>query len=388
MKRYKYQLVKDTITQKDLFQLSDWIKLNNRLTKGELNDSFEKKWASWNRSNHAVFLNSGSSANLAMFYAEKCIRKKDNIKVIAPAISWVTTISPAIQLGMEIHLCDSDKNTLGVSIDHLEKLFIKHTPDILIIVHVLGHLNDMENILYLCDKYGVTLFEDCCEAPGTEKNGIKVGNYGKAGSFSFYYGHHISTIEGGMVVTNDKQFSEVLKSLRSHGWSRDQLPETKLRLSNEYNISDFKDLYTFYYPGFNLRSTDLNAFIGLKQMDRIDSNVKRRFEIYSRYKNNLESYTWIQTCNADIISNFALGLIVKDIDTVIRRLNNELIEIRPLICGSIGEQPFWINHYGKQIFTNATKVHKNGLYLPAHHNLSNDDVDHISEVVISLLTTD
>ena len=124
MNTYKYQLVKDTITKEDLFQLSDWIKLGYRLTKGELNDSFEKKWASWNGSNHAVFLNSGSSANLAMFYAEKCIRKKDNIKVIAPAISWVTTISPAIQLGMEIHLCDSDKNTLGVSIDHLEKLFI------------------------------------------------------------------------------------------------------------------------------------------------------------------------------------------------------------------------------------------------------------------------
>jgi CDP-4-dehydro-6-deoxyglucose reductase, E1 len=385
MTNFKIKLAQDTITKIDLLHLSEWIKSGERLTKGPLTDCFENAWGKWNGSNHSIFVNSGSSANLAMYYAEQCCRDKKNLKIIVPAVSWSTTVSPAIQLGMDVYLCDSDEKTLGVSVCHLEKLFIKYNPDILVIVHVLGHINDMEKILELCDKYGVTLFEDCCEGPGTEKGGIKIGNYGKAASFSFYYGHHISTIEGGMIVTKDHEFSEIIKSIRSHGWSRDLLPKTKKKLANNYNISPFRELYTFYYPGFNLRSTDLNAFIGLRQLERIDSVVKRRFSVFSRYKENLSHHTWIQSCNAEIISNFGLGLIVDDIDKMVNGLKKESIEIRPLVCGSIGEQPFWIKYKNKQILQNATKVHTNGLYLPAHHNLTDNDVDYISDIVIGLL---
>lgn len=385
MTNFKIKLAQDTITKIDLLHLSEWIKSGERLTKGPLTDCFENAWGKWNGSKHSIFVNSGSSANLAMYYAEQCYRDKKNLKIIVPAVSWSTTVSPAIQLGMDVYLCDSDEKTLGVSVCHLEKLFIKYNPDILVIVHVLGHINDMEKILELCDKYGVTLFEDCCEGPGTEKGGIKIGNYGKAASFSFYYGHHISTIEGGMIVTKDHEFSEIIKSIRSHGWSRDLLPKTKKKLANNYNISPFRELYTFYYPGFNLRSTDLNAFIGLRQLERIDSVVKRRFSVFSRYKENLSHHTWIQSCNAEIISNFGLGLIVDDIDKMVNGLKKESIEIRPLVCGSIGEQPFWIKYKNKQILQNATKVHTNGLYLPAHHNLTDNDVDYISDIVIGLL---
>ena len=107
--------------------------------------------------------------------------------------------------------------------------------------------------------------------------------------------------------------------------------------------------------------------------------------IYKRYKNNLEKYTWIQNCDADIISNFALGLVIDDINLFIKSLKNSGIDSRPLICGSIGEQPFWIKKYGKKILKNASKVHENGLYLPAHHNLSNDDIDYISNIIIKIL---
>ena len=382
---FKYSLVKNTIDSNDLIELSKWVTSDQRLTKGALNDSFEIAWSRWNGSKHSIFVNSGSSANLAMFYAEQCIRDKKNLKIIVPAVSWSTTVSPAIQLGMDVYLCDSDETSLGVSINHLEQLFVKHNPDILVIVHVLGHLNDMENILYLCDKFEVTLFEDCCEGPGTEKDGIKIGNFGKAASFSFYYGHHISTIEGGMIVTKDQEFSEVIKSIRSHGWSRDLLPETQKRLAKNYDINSFRDLYTFYYPGFNLRSTDLNAFIGLRQLERIDNVVNSRFSVYKWYKEKLYNRTWIQSCNADIISNFGLGLIVENIDEMVDGLLKKSIEIRPLVCGSIGEQPFWIKYKDKQILPNATKIHKNGLYLPAHHNLTKDDVNYISDIILNLL---
>ena len=385
MVKKKYQLIEDTINAEDRASIAEWIINNDHLTKGPLTEKFERQWSKWNNINNSVFVNSGSSANLLMMYAEKYLRGHKNLKVIVPAVSWSTTVAPAMQLDMEIYLCDCDSNSLGLSIEHLERLFVKHRPDILILVHVLGHINDMDSILFLCEKYGVTLFEDCCEAVGTEKNNKKVGSFGKAGSFSLYYGHHISTIEGGMIISNDDEFVKVLKSIRSHGWARDLEIETQKAFSNEFGINSFRESFTFYYPGFNLRSTDLNAFIGLQQMKKIDYVVKRRFEIYKRYKNALEKYTWIQNCDADIISNFGLGLLIDNINSFVRGLKKEGIDSRPLICGSIGQQPFWIKKYGKQILENASKIHDKGLYIPAHHNLSNDDIEHISNTIIKLL---
>ncbi len=381
----KYQLIENTINAEDRASVAEWIINNDHLTKGSLTEKFEREWSKWNNSKKSVFVNSGSSANLLMMYAEQCLRGDSNLKVIVPAVSWSTTVAPALQLGMETYLCDCDPNTLGLSVEHLEILFNKHRPDILILVHVLGHINEMESILFLCEKYGVTLFEDCCEAVGTEKNNKKVGSFGKAGSFSFYYGHHMSTIEGGMVISSDDEFVTVLKSIRSHGWARDLDIENQQALRKEYKINSFRELYTFYYPGFNLRSTDLNAFIGLQQMKKIDNVVKRRFEIYKRYKSTLEKYTWIQNCEADVISNFGLGLMIDNINQFVKSLKKKHIDSRPLICGSIGEQPFWIKKYGKQILENASKVHAKGLYLPAHHNLSNDDIDYICNTVIKIL---
>ncbi len=385
MVKKEYQLIEDTINAEDRASIAEWIINNDYLTKGPLTEKFERQWSKWNNINNSVFVNSGSSANLLMMYAEKYLRGDKNLKVIVPAVSWSTTVAPAMQLDMEIYLCDCDSNSLGLSIEHLERLFVKHRPDILILVHVLGHINDMDSILFLCEKYGVTLFEDCCEAVGTEKNNKKVGSFGKAGSFSLYYGHHISTIEGGMIISNDDEFVKILKSIRSHGWARDLDIETQKAFSNEFGINSFRESFTFYYPGFNLRSTDLNAFIGLQQMKKIDYVVKRRFEIYKRYKNALEKYTWIQNCDADIISNFGLGLLIDNINSFVRGLEKEGIDSRPLICGSIGQQPFWIKKYGKQILENASKVHDKGLYIPAHHNLSNDDIEHISNTIIKLL---
>ena len=385
MVKKEYKLIEDTINAEDRASIAEWIINNDHLTKGPLTEKFERQWSKWNNINNSVFVNSGSSANLLMMYAEKYLRGDKNLKVIVPAVSWSTTVAPAMQLDMEIYLCDCDSNSLGLSIEHLERLFVKHRPDILILVHVLGHINDMDSILFLCEKYGVTLFEDCCEAVGTEKNNKKVGSFGKAGSFSLYYGHHISTIEGGMIISNDDEFVKILKSIRSHGWARDLDTKTQKAFSNEFGINSFRESFTFYYPGFNLRSTDLNAFIGLQQMKKIDYVVKRRFEIYKRYKNALEKYTWIQNCDADIISNFGLGLLIDNINSFVRGLEKEGIDSRPLICGSIGQQPFWIKKYGKQILENASKIHDKGLYIPAHHNLSNDDIEHISNTIIKLL---
>ena len=211
--KFKYPLVKDTIKNLEIDNLRDWLGTYPQLTKGDLTLKFEQKWSLWNGSDYSIFVNSGSSANLLMFYAFKCMTQKTEIKVVAPAVSWVTTVSPIIQLGMQPILCDCDEKSLGVDLNHLEKIFSEDNPDILIIVHVLGHQNNMKRIIELCERYKVVLFEDSCEAPGTEQNNKKVGTYGLASSFSFYYGHHMSTIEGGMVVTNDNEFLNIMRSI-------------------------------------------------------------------------------------------------------------------------------------------------------------------------------
>ena len=257
------KLVKDTISLENINSLIDWLRTNPQLTKGKLTKEFEKKWSDWLGVKYSVFMNSGSSANLAMFYSLILSKKLKNKKIIVPAVSWVTTVSPVIQLGLEPIMCDCDTNNLGLDIDHLKKIIKKEKPSCLILVHVLGIPNNMTEIIELCKKHDIIILEDTCESVGSKFQEKKLGSFGLMSSFSFYYGHHMSTIEGGMVSTNDDEFYEILLSIRSHGWDRD-LPETKkILLRKKYKVDDFKALYTFYNPGFNLRSTDLQAFLGI-----------------------------------------------------------------------------------------------------------------------------
>jgi CDP-6-deoxy-D-xylo-4-hexulose-3-dehydrase len=220
----KIPLVKDTITEDNINTLIEWLKTNPRLTKGELTPKFEKEWSDWMGVKYSVFLNSGSSANLAMIYSLILSNKLKNKKIIVPAVSWVTTVTPAIQLGLEPIMCDCDKDDLGLDIDHLKLLIEKHDPSCIILVHVLGIPNKMDEIQKLCDENNIILLEDTCESVGSMYKGKKLGTLGSMSSFSFYYGHHMSTIEGGMVCTDDEELYTILLSIRSHGWDRD-LPE-------------------------------------------------------------------------------------------------------------------------------------------------------------------
>ena len=247
----KISLAEDTISTSELDSLCEWIKEGNRLTKGDRTLEFENKFKEYMGTKYAIYVNSGSSANLMMIYGLKEAGHLRNNKVIAPAVSWVTTVSPLMQLGFDVSLCDCDKNDLGLDLKHFETLCEKERPAFAILVHVLGHANKIEQIQAICKKYDVILIEDACEALGSELSGKKLGNLSTAGSFSFYYGHHISTIEGGMVVTNDTHLYNVMVSLRSHGWSRDLPTEERLKLTTENNIDEFRNLYTFYYKNSN-----------------------------------------------------------------------------------------------------------------------------------------
>src|SRR5262249_37194853 len=156
-------------------------------------------------------------------------------------------------------------------LDHLESLLEKHEPGAVTIVHVLGCPNDMDRLLALKAKFGFTLLEDCCASHGSTWKGKKVGTFGEISTFSFFYGHHMSTIEGGMVSTSDPDLKDMLLLLRSHGWCKDVPPETEKRLAAKYGPPEFNRIFTFYVPGYNLRSSDLNAKIGLMQLERLDA---------------------------------------------------------------------------------------------------------------------
>ena len=212
MRRIK--LVEDTVSQEDLSKLSSWLETGPRLTKSSLTSEFEENWSKWLGCKHSVFVNSGSSANLGIIYGLIVTNKLKNKKIVYPCLSWVTTVSPAIQLGLEPILCDTDKETLGLDLLHLEIIFREQQPSALMLVHALGFPNQLEKIIRLCEKYDVVLLEDSCETVGSTYNGIKTGNFGFASSFSTYFGHHFSTIEGGLICTNDTDFYNVLKSIR------------------------------------------------------------------------------------------------------------------------------------------------------------------------------
>jgi CDP-6-deoxy-D-xylo-4-hexulose-3-dehydrase len=376
------KLVKDTIDFDDISKLIDWLKTNPRLTKGDLTLEFEKKWSKWLGVKYSVFVNSGSSANLAAIYSLILSKKMKNNKIIVPAVSWVTTVTPAIQLGLTPIMCDCDKDNLGLDINHLKQLIKDESPSAIILVHVLGYPNHMNDIIELCKENDIILIEDTCESIGSEYNNKKLGTFGDLSTFSFYFGHHMSTIEGGMVSTDDEDLYHILLSIRSHGWDRDLPTKKQEDLREKYKINNFRALYTFYYPGFNLRATDLQAFIGLNQMEKLDMIVKNRNKNYLKYKKEIKNDFWpISEPEGSYVSNFSYPIITKNIDKLINELSNNNIECRPLICGSINEHPFWYERYGKQELNNSKIVHEYGLYIPNNHQMTEDEINKVIKIV-------
>ena len=221
----KYHLAENIIEKSDVEALISWLKTNPRLTKNSLTVEFEKRWAKWVGTKYAVFCNSGSSANLLMAYSLLESGRLENNKVIVPSVGWVTTIAPFMQFGFEPIMCGADKLTFGLDLKQLEELFKKHHPAVVMIVQVLGVPGDMDKLLSLKRKYNFLLLEDACAALGAEYGKKKLGSFGDMSSFSFYFGHQLSTIEGGMINTDDEDFYHLLLMLRSHGWGKD-LPKS------------------------------------------------------------------------------------------------------------------------------------------------------------------
>lgn len=384
-------LINDTINQEDLNELAEWLRTGPRLTKGNLTLEFEREFAKWLGTKYAVFVNSGSSANLIMLYAliAKGIIDPNNTaknKVVVPALSWATDLAPVIQFNLEPILCDCNLDNLSVDLDQLELIFKQQRPAALMLVSILGLSPNMDKILELCKEYDVALLEDNCESLGTSYRGKLLGNFGVMSTTSFYFGHHMSTIEGGMIFTNDTGLYNILLSLRSHGWTRDWSPEDRANIEAENGITGINSLYTFYYPGFNVRATDLQAFLGLKQLKKLDEIIRKRKVNFEFYMAHLNDAHWKPTViEGSYTSNFAFPIVSSKKDELIKALQANEIETRPLVSGSMTKQPMYLNRYiQKYPCYNAEYLHEHGLYLPNHPALSEADIIKVCGVVNSL----
>ena len=382
----RIDLIQDTIDNQDIDNLIEWLKSYPRLTKGSKTIEFENKWSQWLGTKYSVFVNSGSSANLLMLYALKVLNRMKNNKVCVPTLCWATDLAPVLQFDMQPLLIDCNLENLSVDLNHLEEVFKTEQPSVLLLVSVLGLSPNMDLIVELCEKYDVILLEDNCESQGTKFKGTKLGNFGLMSSFSTYFGHTMSTIEGGVISTNDEEVYNTLLQLRSHGWDRDLSLEKQQELRQEWNVNDFSALYTFYIPGFNLRSTDLQAQIGIRQLDKVDGMINNRYENFLYYKSKLEGKTWFpKTFDDSYISNFAIPFITKTIENkeiLIKELDENNIACRPLISGSMGTQPFYKKLYGENKLPNCSIIDERGIYVPNHDKMTKEDIDRVCHILI------
>lgn len=380
----KIGLISDTINKDDINALCQWLQQEEtpQLTKGRLTVELEGQWAQEIGTKYSVFVNSGSSAIFLALMALKETIPDRPLRVVVPALSWATDLSSPLILGCDVKLCDCNREDLSCELSNLEYIFSTWHPHCLISVSPLGLIPNMEELTNLCDLYGVLLIEDNCESMGSRIGERMLGSYGEMSLFSMYYGHHLSSIEGGFVNTNDSALYNLLLAQRSHGWSRDMEIEERNSLRNQWKGDAFSELYTFFFEGMNLRSTDLQAFIGLRMLERLEEYSLIRninFFLYNMAIKNNELMP--RERMGEFVSNFAYPMLHKRRKEIVADLIRNGVETRPLIAGSMGKQPLWIKKYGKQSYPNADYIHEFGFYLPNHQNLEEEDVDYIADII-------
>jgi CDP-6-deoxy-D-xylo-4-hexulose-3-dehydrase len=379
------KLVSDTISKNDIEKLVTWMSQDDipQLTKGPLTIKFQNDFSNFlGEDLRSCFINSGSSAILLSLLALKI---KNNIKkVVVPSVSWATDLSSPMVLGLETILCDCNLQDLSLDLDKLEKIFEEESPEVCILVSVLGLVPDMKRIMSLCKKYNVILLEDVCESLGSKYKGDYLGTFGLMSFFSFYYGHHISTIEGGMITTEDKNMHDILVSIRNHGWDRDWSEDLKKEYREKYGIDSFSSMYAFYFPGLNLRSTDLQAFLGINQIEKIEPFSSVRNRNFLKYSELIkENYLNVNQRDGDFVSNFAYPVVHSERASIIAKIKEHNIEVRPLIAGSMAKQPFATGVNKKYGTGNSDIIHEKGFYLPNHQDLSLEQVEFIASLVNS-----
>jgi CDP-4-dehydro-6-deoxyglucose reductase, E1 len=382
------KLIKKTFFKEDDTQkkLAEFVQNAKFLSMNKECASFEDNFSKWQGRKYSIFFNSGSSANLALLQSLLnlgSLKKGDAVGF--SSLTWATNVMPIIQLGLKPVAIDSNLETLNVS---LEKL--KESSDIkcFFITNALGFSDDLDAIRDYCNENSILFLEDNCESLGSRCGGVLLGNFGMASTFSFFVGHHMSTIEGGMVCTDDKELHDMLKMVRSHGWDRHLDKEKKDKLHAENIIDNFYAPYTFYDLAFNLRPTEISGFLGNIQLQYLDEIISKRRDNYNFFVEILKGNDDVIQSNLDhmdFVSSFAIPLIFKDKEKFERYKNKFLesgIEIRPIIAGNINKQPFYKKYVKDQTECPACDfIHENGFYFGNNPDLTQEELNYISELL-------
>ena len=381
----RYDLAVDTISKADLGELIRWLRQYPRLTMADETVRFEKAWAKWLGVKYSVMCNSGASANLLMYAALNAGGRSGNRRVVVPATGWPTDIAPAIQFGWKPVMCESDPRTFGLDPDSLERIVKREHPSTVVAVHVLGVPADMTSILALKRKYGFALLEDACASHGSRHQGRMVGTFGDISVFSFYYGHHMSTIEGGMLCTNDRELYHSILMLRSHGWLKDLPKNESRRIMRTYHKDPFHAPFTFKHPGFNLRPTDISARMGQIQLQKLDETIMIRAENHLSYQKALRGVVgFAPGLPGDLISSISFCAVARSPDErkrIVRTLNRQLIETRIFTAGNLGRHPFWTDRYRNFSAPTADRLYAGGFFLPNNQSLGEKEINFICNVV-------
>jgi CDP-6-deoxy-D-xylo-4-hexulose-3-dehydrase len=367
-------------------KLADFIMQAKQLSMGEECRAYEKAFAAKQGRKHAIFVSSGSAANLGLLQALLNTGKlKRGARVGFSALTWATNVMPIMQLGMTPVAIDCELDTLNTSPATLAAV---GKLDALFLTNVLGLCDDLPGIAAYCQEHGIRLLEDNCESLGSSISGKQLGNYGFASTFSSFVGHHVSTVEGGMVCTDDDDFADAVTMVRAHGWDRNLSTEKQAKLRKQHGVKDFFALYTFYDLAYNLRPTEIQGFLGKLQIAYWDTIVNRRAENFAKFQEaatqNPNIYTH-KTSHMDKVSNFAMPVVYKSESAFMKAQKtfaDAQVEIRPIIAGSITEQPFYRKYVpNPEPCPNATLVHNQGLYFPNNPELTENEVTQLCNIL-------
>ncbi len=346
-------------------------------TMGSNVKAFESDFARYIGSQYCVMVNSGSSANLlmiaALFYTKNSsLKLKRGDEVIVPAVSWSTTYYPLYQYGLKIKFVDIDLQTLNYDLDQLEQAVTDKTR-VIMAVNLLGNPNDFSRIDQIIGGRNIILVEDNCESMGASYQGKKAGTFGIMGTFSSFFSHHISTMEGGLIVTQDEEIYQILLSLRAHGWTRN-LPKQNL-VCAEKSDDSFEESYRFVLPGFNVRPLEMSGAIGVEQVKRLPEMImQRRLNGALLQKQMTEHPDIIIQAEMGDSSWFGFSLVVRPGSNLtrkdlIKKLNDLGFECRPIVTGNFAKNEV-VKYFDSEVhgsLKNAEHIDRNGLFIGNHH---------------------
>tara|TARA_Y100001937_G_scaffold89505_1_gene121083 strand:+ start:14562 stop:15752 length:1191 start_codon:yes stop_codon:yes gene_type:complete len=390
---FKWPLINDNITQGDKKVLSEFILNSNRFTNGPKVQEFEKAWSEWLGVKHTVMVGSGAAANYITTAIVREIKGQQG-EIIVPPIGWVSDVSSVINTGFTPVFVDVDMNTMAISYENIKAAINENTKAI-VMVHALGFNGLNNKIIELAKKHDLILIEDCCEAHGADYKGVKVGAMSDMSCFSFYFGHHMTTIEGGTVCTNSEEIYQLARMFRSHGMTREASEEVQKR----YHSDDLNPLFTFAVPGYNMRSTELNAVLGLEQIHRLDDNIDARKRNLDIWLQNLNSNKYFVDYLVEGSSNFALPLIINPeissgniptegahqitMERICSVLEQEDVEYRVGTAGGGNQarQPYLKNYNFKTVgeLNVSNYIHDFGLYIGNHPELNEQQILQLCE---------